>query len=66
MTWRGAAAREALRDDIKEARCRGIGRFPTLTLRAPTGAGVVLVGYRPYEALRAALAQVAPELAPLA
>jgi putative protein-disulfide isomerase len=60
----GAAAREALREDIKEARYRGIGRFPTLTLRDPTGVGVVLVGYRPYEALRAALAQVAPELAP--
>jgi predicted DsbA family dithiol-disulfide isomerase len=60
----GAAAREALRDDIKEARYRGIGRFPTLTLRAANGKGVMIVGYRPYEVLRAALARIAPELRP--
>jgi predicted DsbA family dithiol-disulfide isomerase len=59
----GQAARDALREDIKEARYRGIGRFPTLTLRNPGGAGIVLVGYRPYEALLSGLARVAPELA---
>jgi len=58
------AVREALREDIKEARYRCIGRFPTLTLRHHSGTGVVLVGYRPYEALRSALTQLAPELAP--
>jgi putative protein-disulfide isomerase len=61
----GPAAREALREDIKEARYRGIGRFPTLTLRNPGGTGIVLVGYRPYEALLSGLARVAPELAPV-
>ena len=55
---------EALRADIKEARYRGIGRFPTLTLRRRSGAGVVIVGYRPYDALLAALARIAPELEP--
>jgi predicted DsbA family dithiol-disulfide isomerase len=59
----GQAAREALREDIKEVRYRGIGRFPTLTLRNPSGTGIVLVGYRPYEALLSALAGIAPELA---
>jgi predicted DsbA family dithiol-disulfide isomerase len=59
----GPAAREALREDIKEARYRGIGRFPTLTLCLPGGTGIVLVGYRPYEALLSALAGIAPELA---
>jgi putative protein-disulfide isomerase len=58
-----APARDALREDIKEARYRGIGRFPTLTLRHPRGTGVIIVGYRPYEALRAAIARIAPELA---
>ena len=57
-------ARDALREDIKEARYRGIGRFPTLTLRHRSGAGVVVVGYRPYETLLSAIARVAPELAP--
>ena len=59
----GQAARDALREDIKEARYRGIGRFPTLTMRHPGGAGVIIVGYRPYEVLRAALVRVAPDLA---
>jgi putative protein-disulfide isomerase len=57
-----APARDALREDIKEARYRGIGRFPTLTFRHARGAGVMIVGYRPYETLRAALARIAPEL----
>ena len=59
----GQAARDALREDIKEARYRGIGRFPTLTLRPPGGTGILLVGYRPYEALLCALARIAPDLA---
>jgi putative protein-disulfide isomerase len=57
----GTAARDGLREDIKEARYRGIGRFPTLTLRHPSGAGVMVVGYRPYEVLRAAIARLAPD-----
>jgi putative protein-disulfide isomerase len=59
-----APAREALREDIKEARYRGIGRFPTLTLRDARGRGVMIVGYRPYETLLAAVVRIAPELAP--
>jgi putative protein-disulfide isomerase len=60
----GARARDALREDIKEARYRGIGRFPTLTLHRARGAGIMIVGYRPYETLLAAVARIAPELAP--
>jgi predicted DsbA family dithiol-disulfide isomerase len=59
-----APPRDALREDIKEARYRGIGRFPTLTLRRAGGAGVMIVGYRPYEVLLAAIARIAPELTP--
>jgi putative protein-disulfide isomerase len=36
-----------------------------LTLRRPGGAGVIIVGYRPYDALLAALARVAPDLEPV-
>jgi predicted DsbA family dithiol-disulfide isomerase len=61
----GRATLDALREDIKELRYRGIGRFPALTLRCPGGPGVVIVGYRPYDALLAALARVAPDLEPV-
>jgi predicted DsbA family dithiol-disulfide isomerase len=44
-------AREAFREDLKEARYRGIGRFPALILRHTGGRAVLLIGYRPYEAL---------------
>src|SRR5690606_23189274 len=37
----------AFREDIKQARYLGIGRFPALTLRASEGPGVIVVGYRP-------------------
>lgn len=47
------AALDAMREDLRECRYRGIGRFPTLTAeRLDTGRGVILVGYRPYEVLR--------------
>jgi predicted DsbA family dithiol-disulfide isomerase len=64
----GEAALDAFREDLKEVRFRGIGRFPTLLLRLPAGTerrGLIQVGYRPYTALRAALAQLAPDLEPL-
>lgn len=60
----GRAAVDALREDIKELRYLGIGRFPALTLRRAGGPGIIVVGYRPYHALLAALARVAPELEP--
>lgn len=60
----GEPARDAFRADLKEARYRDIGRFPTLVLQRPGERGVILVGYRPYEALRGALLRLAPELTP--
>jgi predicted DsbA family dithiol-disulfide isomerase len=63
----GEAALDAFREDLKDVRFRGIGRFPTLLLRLPAGPerrGLIQVGYRPYSALRAALAQLAPDLEP--
>jgi putative protein-disulfide isomerase len=45
----------AFREDIKQARYLGLGRFPALTLRRAGAPGIILVGYRPYEALERAL-----------
>lgn len=56
---------DAFRDDLKDARYRDIGRFPTLILRASNGQAIIIVGYRPYDALRAALASSAPDLQPI-
>lgn len=55
----------AFREDIKDARYRGIGRFPALILRPMTGRAVLLVGYRPYQELRKALAHVSPQSHPV-
>lgn len=54
----GEAAQEALVADIKEARFREIGRFPTLTFRRPGGKGIIITGFRPYEHLEAVLYHV--------
>jgi len=56
---------EAFRDDVKEARYRDIGRFPALILRSRSGGAALLVGWRPYDALRAAVERAAPGLTPL-
>lgn len=56
---------EAFRDDVKEARYRDIGRFPALILRSRSGGAALLVGWRPYDALRAAVERAAPGLKPL-
>jgi putative protein-disulfide isomerase len=58
------ATLEALRDDLKDTSYRDIGRFPTLILRHIYGPALIVVGYRPYQALAEALAWLAPDLAP--
>ncbi len=56
---------EAFREDLKDVRYRDIGRFPTLILRHITGPAVIVVGYRTYQDLRAALGRIAPTLNPV-
>jgi predicted DsbA family dithiol-disulfide isomerase len=52
----GEAAAGSIREDLKEVRYRDIAHFPTLTLkREGADRGILLVGYRPYDALLAAL-----------
>jgi predicted DsbA family dithiol-disulfide isomerase len=56
-------ALELFREDLRDASYRGIGRFPTMIMRAVgSSEGVMIVGYRPYAMLRAALEYVAPML----
>jgi putative protein-disulfide isomerase len=56
---------DAFRADVQEARYRGIGRYPTLALcRQNEDRGLMIVGFRPYAALRLALSGVAPDLEP--
>ncbi|OKL40491.1 DsbA family oxidoreductase [Pontibacter flavimaris] len=62
----GREARKAFEEDLLRVRLHNISRFPTFTMRlAGATAGVMIVGYRPYEALEKALKQVAPELEPI-
>src|SRR4051794_1053500 len=45
----------AFRDDLMQVRYRQIDRFPSLLIAPAKGPSALLVGYRPYEALRQAL-----------
>lgn len=60
----GPRALDCFREDIKDARYRDIGRFPTMILRHAAGPAVIVVGYRPYQALREALGRLRPDLPP--
>lgn len=55
---------EAFRQDLRDAAYSDIGRFPTLILHRRGASSIMLVGYRPYEALLAALKHLAPDLLP--
>ncbi len=57
--YNGDRSREAFRQDLQKVKLNKIGRFPTFTISA-NGHGVIITGYRPYEALLEAIRQVAP------
>lgn len=57
-------ARSALEDDVREARFRGVGRFPCLVIRTPGRQPNYLVGWRPYPVLRDLLSSLVPDLGP--
>ncbi len=64
----GEAAIRLFEEDLREARFRQIGRFPTFIIRSatrgPEKKAVLLTGYRPFEVLAAAVAHVAPGIQP--
>ena len=49
--WKHPRSREAFRSDRQKARFYSIGRFPTLTFTKAEGEGMIMTGYRPFEAL---------------
>lgn len=61
----GAAVRDAFHEDLREVRFRAISRFPTLDLKVGDRPRIALTGYRPYEAIREAIARLVPDLGPL-
>jgi putative protein-disulfide isomerase len=52
----------AFRRDLQDVSYRDVGRFPTLILRHIHGPALIIVGYRPYLALREAFDWLAPGL----
>jgi putative protein-disulfide isomerase len=58
--YNGDLSREAFRQDLQKVKLNKIGRFPTLTISNGKERGVMITGYRPYEALLEAIRQVAP------
>ncbi|MCC9169078.1 DsbA family protein, partial [Pontibacter harenae] len=62
---KGEPARQALREDMQQVRNLSITRYPALTISKPGQSGLLIVGYRPYEAVVGTLKKVAPELQPV-
>jgi putative protein-disulfide isomerase len=49
--WESDRLRTLIKEDFQKVKLNDIGRFPTLTIQAGNGTGVILVGYRPYNVL---------------
>lgn len=52
--WQDGNGKESLREDLKQTKFHGVGRFPTLTLQADGGKSIMIIGYRPYKTLEEA------------
>jgi putative protein-disulfide isomerase len=52
--WLAGKGKENFKTDMKQAKYHNIGRYPTLTFSKNGGAGIMIVGYRPLEALQQA------------
>lgn len=49
--WNAQRGLDLFRDDLRKVRYHQIGRFPTITFAGPNGKGVMITGFRPYEAI---------------
>ncbi len=49
--WNQGLGRNPFREDLRKAKLNGIGRYPSLTFLNNDGKGIIIVGYRPYDAL---------------
>jgi putative protein-disulfide isomerase len=52
--WNTGKGRAPFRLDLQKTKFYSIGRFPTLTFQNTHGDGIMITGYRPYEALHEA------------
>jgi predicted DsbA family dithiol-disulfide isomerase len=52
--WNAEKGHQPFRLDLQKTKFHNIGRFPTLTFKNNDGAGIMITGYRPYEALKEA------------
>ena len=60
----GRLAALALDDDIREARYKGIARFPCVAMRRSGVPPVSIVGWRPYDVLLEEIRAFVPDLGP--
>jgi putative protein-disulfide isomerase len=56
--WKLGEGKEKFRADIQKMKYHNIGRYPSLTFINASGKGIIIIGYRPYEALREAFDHV--------
>jgi len=52
--WKAEKGNQSFRFDLQKTKFHSIGRFPTLTFHNTDGDGIIITGYRPYEALNEA------------
>jgi putative protein-disulfide isomerase len=52
--WQHGLGKQPFREDIQKAKFHNIGRYPTLTFTNEKQEGFMIVGYRPYDALKQA------------
>ena len=52
--WKMEKGNQPFRFDLQKTKFHSIGRFPTLTFQNTDGDGIIITGYRPYEALKEA------------
>jgi predicted DsbA family dithiol-disulfide isomerase len=58
--YNGEQCRQSFIEDLNKVKLNKIGRFPTLTLSCGSKNGIMITGFRPYEALLEAVTQVRP------
>lgn len=51
LDWQSGRGKEAFKADLQKAKTNSIGRYPTLTFQKTGGEGIMIVGYRPLDAL---------------
>lgn len=62
--WKTEKGVQLFRFDLQKTKFHSIGRFPTLTFRNSDGDGIIITGYRPYEALNEAFLYISNKQKP--